>query len=185
MSLDFAILGFLNYESMSGYDLKKIFDDSVRHFWYADQSQIYRTLNRLYEQEMVEQEKIEQEKRPDRKIYHITDKGRHSLNEWLMSRPKVEKPHSAPMIQVFFAGLSGDEEILQYFKFMVSVMDELIAHYNKVPAKIDDYREWVKSDREIFFWNSTLDLGMRVAKVQREWARDMITDLENHRVPED
>jgi len=40
MSLQHAILGFLNYKSLTGYDLKKIFDTSVRHFWAADQSQI-------------------------------------------------------------------------------------------------------------------------------------------------
>ncbi len=50
MSLEFAILGFLNYHPYTGYDLKKIFDSSIRHFWPADQSQIYRTLTRLTEQ---------------------------------------------------------------------------------------------------------------------------------------
>jgi DNA-binding PadR family transcriptional regulator len=30
MSLEYAILGFLNYRTYSGYDLKKIFDASVR-----------------------------------------------------------------------------------------------------------------------------------------------------------
>ena len=33
MSLEYAILGFLNYRPLSGYDLKKVFDNSVRHFW--------------------------------------------------------------------------------------------------------------------------------------------------------
>ena len=47
MSLEYAILGFLNYLPLSGYDLKKMFDTSVQHFWPADQSQIYRTLARL------------------------------------------------------------------------------------------------------------------------------------------
>ena len=56
MSLEYAILGFLNYRPLSGYDLKKVFDNSVRHFWPADQSQIYRTLARLAEQGYVEQE---------------------------------------------------------------------------------------------------------------------------------
>ena len=46
MSLEHAILGFLTYRPMSGYDLKKFFDESVRHFWSAPQSQIYRTLGR-------------------------------------------------------------------------------------------------------------------------------------------
>jgi len=42
MSLEYAILGFLNYHPYNGYDLKKIFDTSSAIFWPADQSQIYR-----------------------------------------------------------------------------------------------------------------------------------------------
>jgi PadR family transcriptional regulator, regulatory protein AphA len=57
MSLDYAILGFLNYHPYTGYDLKKIFDSSVHHFWSADQSQIYRTLARLTDQGLARMEK--------------------------------------------------------------------------------------------------------------------------------
>ena len=87
MSLDYAILGFLNYQPCSGYDLKKLFDTSVRHFWQADQSQIYRTLARLLEQGLAEQEIIEQDDRPDRKVYHITGPGRQALRNWLVGPP--------------------------------------------------------------------------------------------------
>ena len=69
MSLEFAILGFLNYHPYTGYDLKKIFDTSIRHFWPADQSQIYRTLARLTENGWAEMEKVPQDDRPDRKVY--------------------------------------------------------------------------------------------------------------------
>ena len=72
MSLEFALLGFLSYHPYTGYDLKKIFDTSIRHFWPADQSQIYRTLARLTSRGLAEMEKIPQEDRPDRKVYHIT-----------------------------------------------------------------------------------------------------------------
>ena len=51
MSLEYAILGFLSYKPFSGYEMKKAFDNSVRHFWYADQSQIYRTLARAVHSE--------------------------------------------------------------------------------------------------------------------------------------
>ena len=67
MSLEHAILGFLNYRAFSGYDLKKAFDTSVNHFWPADQSQIYRTLARLAERGWAEMEIVPQEDRPDRK----------------------------------------------------------------------------------------------------------------------
>ena len=73
MSLEHAILGFLHYAPSSGYDLKKAFDTSVRHFWPADQSQIYRTLARMTEREWVKVEVISQEDRPSRKVYHITE----------------------------------------------------------------------------------------------------------------
>ena len=50
MSLDHAILGFLALEPMSGYDLKRVFDQSVQHFWPATQSQIYRSLGKMADQ---------------------------------------------------------------------------------------------------------------------------------------
>ena len=69
MSLKHAILGFLSYQPFSGYDLKKAFDRSVRHFWPANQSQIYRTLARITDQGWAEVEIIQQTDRPDRKEY--------------------------------------------------------------------------------------------------------------------
>ena len=47
MELKHAILGLLSIRSASGYDLARAFAGSVAHFWHADRSQIYRTLDRL------------------------------------------------------------------------------------------------------------------------------------------
>lgn len=78
MSLEFAILGFLNYHPYTGYDLKKIFNSSVRHFWSADQSQIYRTLANLTKRSLINMEKVLQD---DRKVYHITETGRNEVTK--------------------------------------------------------------------------------------------------------
>ena len=53
MPLSHAILGFLDYQPMSGYDLKKYFDQSVAHFWSATQSHIYKALENLENEGMV------------------------------------------------------------------------------------------------------------------------------------
>jgi len=79
MSLEFAILGFLNYHPYTGYDLKKIFDTSIRHFWPADQSQISHTLAHLTDEGFVQMEEVPMEDRPDRKVYQITDAGRQEF----------------------------------------------------------------------------------------------------------
>ena len=56
MKLRHAILGLLSYEPQSGYDLSRAFASSVVNFWYADQSQIYRTLDRLEADGAIRQE---------------------------------------------------------------------------------------------------------------------------------
>src|SRR3989304_2198383 len=101
MSLEYAILGFLQYQPFSGYDLKKVFDTSVRHFWPADQSQIYRTLTPLAEQGWVKMEVIDQDSRPNRKLFHITEEGRRELNRWLSTPLPPEESRSASLVQVF------------------------------------------------------------------------------------
>lgn len=183
MSLDYAILGFLNYHPYTGYDLKKIFDDSVRHFWPADQSQIYRTLSRLTEQGFVEMEKIAQEDHPDRKVYHITPAGQAELLNWLAGTPPLSEPRSAHLIQVFFAGQLSDEEILAKFEGFAASMRATLARYDQVPAQIGPYQQEINSPREQFFWMLTLENGIRNVRSNLEWAESIIDRIKNGRIP--
>lgn len=183
MSLDHAILGFLNYKPISGYDLKKMFDNSVQHFWPADQSQIYRTLRRLEEQGYVEMEKVAQTSRPDRKVYHITPAGQEELRRWLMAPPPMEAARSAPLVQVFFMGQMTDEQILEKFEGFAAMMRGILQVYDQVPDKIGEYIHRVGSPRETFFWLLTLDLGIRTMRANLEWAENVIETLKTGRVP--
>ncbi|MGE5576976.1 MAG: PadR family transcriptional regulator, partial [Syntrophothermus sp.] len=63
MSLPYAILGFLSYRPMTGYDLGNFFKQSVAHFWHAELSQIYRELGKLEEKGLVKSEIQPQESR--------------------------------------------------------------------------------------------------------------------------
>lgn len=183
MSLDYAILGFLNYHPYTGYDLKKIFDDSVRHFWQADQSQIYRTLARLTEQGLAEMEKVAQEDRPDRKVYHITPGGRAELLKWLAGPPPMEEPRSAPLIQVFFAGQLSDEEILAKFEGFAATCRSILARYEQVPAQIGPYRQEINSPREQFFWMLTLENGISNVRASLEWSESIIERIKKGQIP--
>ncbi|MEW6094524.1 MAG: PadR family transcriptional regulator [Chloroflexota bacterium] len=184
MSLEFAILGFLNYHPYTGYDLKKIFDTSIRHFWPADQSQIYRTLARLTELGFAEMEKIPQADRPDRKVYHITESGCAALREWIAGPPPLDEPRSAPLIQVFFAGQLSDEEILAKFEGFAAVMRAILDRYDQVPAQIEPYQQEITSPREHFFWLLTLDNGMRNMRANLEWAESVIEKVKSGQVPQ-
>jgi PadR family transcriptional regulator AphA len=183
MSLDFAILGFLNYHPYSGYDLKKIFDTSVRHFWTADQSQIYRTLSKLTESGFVEMEKVPQDDRPDRKVYHITQTGRAEFLRWVSGPPPMSEPRSAALIQVFFSGQLSNAEVLEKFEGYAALMRGILEQYEQVPTQLTPFQQEIASPREHFFWMLTLDNGIRSMRANLEWAESVIERIKSGQIP--
>jgi len=177
MSLKHAILGFLSFDAFSGYDLKKAFDNSVQHFWPANQSQIYRTLAELDEQGLVEKKIIEREERLDMKIYNITEAGRAELHQWL-STPLPEHDTREPFhIQVYFGGKLSDEEILNLLHLKLRQIEERIAIFQAVnqmsqntPSKVDQ--------RTSFFGMLTLELGYINSQSDAAWLRSAIERVE-------
>jgi DNA-binding PadR family transcriptional regulator len=184
MSLDYAILGFLNYAPLSGYDLKKVFDNSVQHFWPADQSQIYRTLTRLTERGLAEMEVIEQTERPDRKVYHITQTGRDELLQWLAGPTPEHVSRSVALIQVFFSGRLSDEVILPKFEGYAQAMRTVLANYEALSRELVVSLPNTCTPREHFFWLLTLDLGLRTVRENIAWAENVIEQLKNGEVPQ-
>jgi DNA-binding PadR family transcriptional regulator len=183
MSLEYAILGFLNYHPYTGYDLKKVFDTSIHHFWPADQSQIYRTLARLTREGLTEMEKVPQDERPDRKVYSITDAGRTELMKWLSGPPQLGDTRNGPLIQVFFAGQLTDEQILIKFEGFAAILQAILAQYDQIPDKIIPYQHEISSPREHFFWLLTLDSGIRSMRASLAWAENVIDQLQEGKVP--
>lgn len=183
MSLEYAILGFLNYKPLSGYDLKKIFDTSVQHFWSADQSQIYRTLARLTEEDWARVEVVPQDDRPDRKVYHITQAGREALLAWLRGPLAIGPMRNTPLVQVFFSGQLGDDEIKAHFQQAKAMFEQILARYQAVPQQIHEYVEMVESPREVYFWLLTLELGIKSMQAQIEWADGVIRMIESGQLP--
>jgi DNA-binding PadR family transcriptional regulator len=185
MSLEHAILGFLNYRPYSGYDLKKIFDTSVRHFWPADQSQIYRTLNRLTENGWAKMEKVEQENRPARKEYSITAAGREELQKWMVTPISFGENRSAPLIQVFFAGQLTDEEVLEMFERVADFLRAGMEAYDAIPQQMEAYEGYVQSPREFYFWMLTLEIGKNTARANLEWLESVIQRIKNGEIPQE
>ncbi len=183
MSLDHAILGFLNYRPYSGYDLKRFFDTSVRHFWPADQSQIYRTLTRIAENGWTEIEVIHQDSRPDRKLYHITPAGQDELRRWLTTPLPSEGTRAADMIQVFFAAQLSDEEILGIFEHYAALIRAGLEQYAHIPREIEAYQEYTTSPREFFFWMLTLDVGIHNLQASLQFIENLIERIRNGELP--
>ncbi len=176
MSLEHAILGFLNYEPMTGYDLKKMVDVSVSHFWPAVQSQIYRSLAQMEQSGWLEVETISQEPRPPRKVYHITDAGRNELSRWLETPQPAAESRLAWLIQVFFAGQMSDQKILVVLEYQLELKRKHLQGYTSIPEKTHvDMSE--DDPRARFFWLLTVDYGVAQTVAQVRWLEDVIARI--------
>lgn len=183
MILEHAILGFLNYRSMTGYELKKLFDRSVRHFWPADQGQIYRALNRISAEGWTGMEVVEQQDRPDRKVYHISPEGKTELRRWLLAPIQMPENRSAAMVQVFFAGQLSDAEIQALFERTAAQMRAGLAILESVPQDFAAYQDTIQSPREFYLWKVTLEIGIESLRSNLRLAEDLAQRVKNGELP--
>lgn len=179
MSLKHAILGFLSYLPLSGYDLKKAFDHSVQHFWPANQSQIYRTLSELEGSGLVTREVIEREERLDMKIYHISEAGRGELHAWLAA-PLPERDDREPfLIQVYFGGQLSDKEILNLFRSKLKEIEDRLAVYEAVHQMIQNTPPKIQDPRTVFLATLTLEAGYVNNQSMAAWLKSAIERIES------
>ena len=110
-TLKYAILGLLNQKKMTGYDLMKQFESALCEFWSAKHSQIYPELKKLTEEGCVAYRQEASDNGLEKKLYHITEKGRTDFMSWLSSEtPAQPTPKDISRLKIFFCSCLPKEE---------------------------------------------------------------------------
>ena len=177
MSLRFTILGFLSIRPMSGYDLKRTFDRSVRHFWSADQAAIYRMLAELEHDALVAHERVAQDTRPDRKVFRATATGLTQLDEWLQ-KPTAAAPRREPLlVKLFFAGRLEPMAIHALIRAELDAVESELGDLATYVAGMEALASTSDGDpdtqRAILGPLLTLTNGARLGMAYREWLRTL------------
>lgn len=184
MSLPHILLGLLD-EPASGYDLKRIFENALRHFWAANLSQIYPTLKSLEEKGWLEVSEAPSEKGPSRRVYRRTTSGTDVLTEWLGGGPEIGTERLTWVAQVFM--LSAVDEPLRQLQFMKKLRDAMVerlaalesaeAHWKSVdPRYPDDLPD------KAFYRHLTLRLGLSRMAGNLRWCEECIGRIEKRSV---
>lgn len=163
MQLRHAILGLLDVAPQSGYDLGRAFERSVAHFWHADQSQIYRTLDRLEAEGAIATETIPQQGRPDRRVHSLTATGRAELEAWLRAPLENLQPKEPFLARLFFAAPLGVEGVLALLDERDAQIRAGLEQLSALPRASDDLGSILRT--------ATLDLGIRQGEAELEWLR--------------
>ena len=177
MSLKHAILGFLSYRSNTGYDLKQGFDQSVQHFWPADQGQIYRTLNQLEKSGWVTKEVVLQEDRPNRKVYHITESGKDELQTWLSTPLSTPVNRDPFLIQVFMGGLVSEEARLHIVQ---KEIERICGEIEALQVLVDSQHPLEDSLNPHRFQSLlTLEVGLYLNRAYLTWLEGVVERFES------
>src|SRR5690625_2312088 len=111
MSIKFAILGILRWKPSTGYELKKIFEDSSFMYWSGNNNQIYKALISMEDEELVTNEVIHQDNDPSKKIYTITEVGLKELKEWVMSSSETPEIKKKFLVQLAWSDMLSNQEL--------------------------------------------------------------------------
>lgn len=177
MSLRGAILGFLSLEPTSGYTLKQRFDGSVRSFWSATQSQIYRELHALEREGLVEVEAVPGNGRPERKVYSLTTPGRTALQQWLeepLDPLVLRHPMLLKLVFAAHVAPASLEGILEGYAHGVA------ATRTEYAARLQDQAIFslARSPREAAIWRLSIEHGVAWCEAELRWierARGILT----------
>ena len=181
--LDFALLGFLNYRPMTGYELKQNMDGSTSHFWNAKLSQIYTTLKSLEEKGWVRSSVQAQEERPDKRIYTITLEGKSSLQKWL-SEPLTElTPHkNALLLKLFFAAQTDRETIRAMLHLQKNLHERQADFYRTKSRDLIQgiLRQHPSLEKDGIFWEAARRFGELYEETYVKWLDKTIHSLEEN-----
>ncbi len=162
MSLRHAMLGLLARGPASGYDLLRIFDNSLAHVWPATQSQLYTELGRLTDAGLVT---VAAEGARGRKEYAITDDGLTELRHWMTDVPPEPPRRNDALLRVFFLGLLSDAEGSRYLAGRAESAEAS-------RTQLVELRERVRRESGDLTDNGllALEFGIRLMETTRDWA---------------
>ena len=118
---------------MSGYELTKSFDASLRFVWPAQHSQIYPELARLKEAGLIKQ--VEEGAR-GRKTYAITKKGEKELRRWMLEVEPNRNERSEFWLRTFFLWRLDPDEAREYLEREKAHLQDVLRTYEGIAKAI-------------------------------------------------
>lgn len=158
MSLKYAILGLLDQEPHYGYEIKQKFEQMMGDLWPVSYGQLYPTLRKLAEDDLVTMKTVQGKKAVEKNVYSITEQGSQFFKNWLTDKRKK--------IQVSIK----DEFTLSLF--FLEQIDPIDAE-DILRTKLDELRE-----KHRHYWDEYQRYTEQTPQYKRALTRKMLLHLE-------
>ncbi|GMX64917.1 DUF4180 domain-containing protein [Paenibacillus elgii] len=183
MSIQLAILGILSWKSSTGYELKKIFEDSSFMYWSGNNNQIYKALMNMENDGFVTNEVVHQDNSPSKKIYSITEEGLKELKKWLVSSPDAPEIKKTFLVQLAWSDMLSNQELSNVLsEYENEIKLQLIMQNEKYRRALHSPN---RSTRESLIWEMISENIISTYNNELNWVRETRQKLFENEVVEE
>lgn len=171
---DYTVLGCLSLGPMSGYDIKKLIDGSIGHFWSESYGQLYPSLQRLEREGLVVGESARSTGGRRRREYTLTPAGLRELRAWLAQPAQPDVVRYETSLKLFFGGQMSAEAARAHVR---RYREQQIARGEVYRAQAVRLESMHAGSPNLPFWRAVLDGGIRYADMAVAWCDATLEQL--------
>ena len=175
MTINDAILGILSWKPSTGYEIKKIFENSSFMYWSGNNNQIYRSLLQLQEDGFVSGEILHQGTAPSKKVYTITKNGLDELKKGVLSAPETPELKKDFLVQLAWSDQLTDEELNELLiKYENEIKIQCLLEQEKKRRGINAPK---RNLRETIVWDKISENLISSYKNELNWVQSVRSEL--------
>ncbi|MCD0483643.1 PadR family transcriptional regulator [Streptacidiphilus sp. ASG 303] len=125
----YVVLGLLLDGPASGWELARLADRSIGHFWPVTRAHIYAELPKLADRGWATARDVPQSGAPDKRVYRATAEGEAAFRSWLATVDLTEERGRQPLqLRLFFAAHDDPARL-----------EELLAAWHRRAASTEEH----------------------------------------------
>lgn len=111
-----VILGMLMKRSLSGYEIKQMYEDVFSYFYSSSYGTIYPMLHRMEKEELITKENVLQDGKPNKNVFTITENGKRLFNAYLHSPVESDTIKSDFLMRLYFGQFVDNDVVIDWLK---------------------------------------------------------------------
>lgn len=165
--LDCVILGLLSHEELTGYEIKKRMDTTLRFFWNASYGSIYPTLSGLVDRGLATKQAGMDNGR-NKQIYTITEDGRAYLKAWLNQPVERDELRYETLLKLFFGNEAGAEQTMKHIEAFREKTERELPYLLGAQKVLNGCKD---EDKAHQYYLLTVEFGIQTYRAYLDWCR--------------
>lgn len=167
--LEYIVLGIVNYEDMTGYDIKKYIESGIRVFYKASFGSLYPILKKLAIKGLVTMYESNNGGR-NKNYYHITEEGKSVFENWLKTPIMMDDGNGTQLVKIYFYDLLPEDKCRE----LLTKYRENNVKYLKGLHELEEQYVNARNKDCYYYKLSVLYYGIRVIQETIKWCDDII-----------